>query len=66
MALYCTHMGVRGRCSELGAWLCLTCATRISGRLEDATGDQNEVAKNSYVRSVWLDTRDVRKPHDDR
>jgi hypothetical protein len=37
----------------------------ISGRLEDATGHQNEVAKDSYVRSVWLDTGDMRKPHYD-
>jgi hypothetical protein len=38
----------------------------ISGRLEDATGHQNEVANDSYPGSVWLDTRDVRKPHYDR
>ena len=38
----------------------------VSRRLEDTTGHQNEVANGFYPGSVWLDTRNVRKPHYDR
>jgi hypothetical protein len=38
----------------------------ILGRLEDTTEHQSDVAEDSYPGSVWLDTRDMRKPHYDR
>jgi dTDP-glucose pyrophosphorylase len=40
--------------------------TRFSGGLKDAADHQNDVAKDSYPGSVWLETRDMRKPHYDR